>query len=153
MEILNTIVGAARHKDSRSKSSLIEPLWSAIRSRRSKSACMNQRLCLRSFLSKSLGKPVEKLFRLSGKRAPRSKKEIGRSLAAGRIIRGSMKIKRRWSRVTSAERRQCETPGCTVLAKERCKATACGQQHCSTHKGLHSAIHTLMSHRDVRPRP
>lgn len=59
--------------------------------------------------------------------------------------------KRKWSRVSSVERRTCETPGCTVLARERCKQFNCGQQHCEQHKGSHSAIHTLMAKRGVRP--
>jgi hypothetical protein len=57
------------------------------------------------------------------------------------------RTKRKWSRVTSAERRTCETPGCEILASERCKQFNCNQQHCETHKGSHSAIHTLMRQR------
>ncbi|HVA34354.1 MAG TPA: hypothetical protein VNG31_09415, partial [Candidatus Baltobacteraceae bacterium] len=55
--------------------------------------------------------------------------------------------KRKWSKVASAERRCCETPGCTTLARERCKQFNCNQQHCEEHKGSHSAIHTLMAQR------
>ena len=59
--------------------------------------------------------------------------------------------KRKWSRVRSAERRPCETPGCTVLARERCKQFNCNQQHCEAHKGDHSAIHTLLRQRGMAP--
>lgn len=59
--------------------------------------------------------------------------------------------KRKWSRVKSEERRACETPGCAVLARERCKQFNCNQQHCEEHKGGHSAIHTLMAQRGMRP--
>jgi hypothetical protein len=57
--------------------------------------------------------------------------------------------KRKWSKVSSAERRSCETPGCTVLSRERCKQYNCNQQHCEQHKGAHSAIHTLMKQRGL----
>jgi len=57
------------------------------------------------------------------------------------------RIKRKWSRVTSTERRTCESPGCEALAKERCLQGNCGQQHCEEHKGGHSAIHTLLKQR------
>lgn len=59
-------------------------------------------------------------------------------------------FKRKWSRVTSAERRQCETPGCEALAKERCKQYNCNQVHCPEHKGSHSAIHTLLKQRGMQ---
>ena len=58
-------------------------------------------------------------------------------------------VKRKWSRVTSAERRKCQTPGCEVLAKERCKYMNCNEQHCEEHKGSHSAIHTMMKQRKL----
>lgn len=54
-----------------------------------------------------------------------------------------LRIKRKWSRVPSAERRTCEMPGCDVLAKERCKQFNCNQQHCEEHKGAHSQAHTV----------
>jgi hypothetical protein len=57
---------------------------------------------------------------------------------------------RKWSRVASAERRQCVTPGCTVVSRERCKQLNCNQQHCEEHKGSHSSIHTLIVQRGVR---
>ncbi|HTU82975.1 MAG TPA: hypothetical protein VMF61_12645, partial [Candidatus Acidoferrales bacterium] len=57
--------------------------------------------------------------------------------------------KRKWSRVTSQERRTCETPGCETLARERCKQFNCNQQHCEKHKGGHSAIHTLLQKRGL----
>lgn len=57
------------------------------------------------------------------------------------------RIKRKWSRVTAAERRTCEMHGCETLAKERCKQFNCNQQICTEHKGAHSAVHTLMKQR------
>jgi hypothetical protein len=59
--------------------------------------------------------------------------------------------KRKWSKVAAVERHTCETPGCTILARERCKQFNCNQQHCETHKGSHSAIHTLMRQRSMAP--
>jgi len=50
--------------------------------------------------------------------------------------------------VQAAERHACETPGCTTVAKERCKQFNCGQQHCELHKGSHSAIHTLLKQQE-----
>jgi hypothetical protein len=58
--------------------------------------------------------------------------------------------KRKWFRVSVAERRECETPGCTAISRERCKQINCNQQHCDEHKGSHSAIHTLMAQRGMR---
>lgn len=64
--------------------------------------------------------------------------------------------KRRWVRLSATERRVCDTPGCEVLAKERCARGGCEQMHCLEHKGSHTAIHTLMKQRaaaEAPPRP
>ncbi|HTX58751.1 MAG TPA: hypothetical protein VMH02_03665 [Verrucomicrobiae bacterium] len=55
--------------------------------------------------------------------------------------------KRKWKRAPADQRRECETPGCTTIAKEYCKRADCGQMHCEEHKGSHTAIHTLMKQR------
>lgn len=55
--------------------------------------------------------------------------------------------KRRWVRLPVPERRVCDTPGCEVVAKEKCARGGCGQMHCLEHKGSHTAIHTLMKQR------
>lgn len=60
------------------------------------------------------------------------------------------RIKRKWSRVTAAEKRTCEMPSCENIAKERCKQFNCNQVICSEHKGAHSAVHTLFKQRGIK---
>lgn len=57
------------------------------------------------------------------------------------------RIKRKWSRVAAADKKQCEMPACENIAKERCKQFNCNKMICSEHKGSHSAVHTLMKQR------
>lgn len=54
------------------------------------------------------------------------------------------RIKRKWSRVTAAEKRPCQMPGCSTIANERCKQNNCGHIICGEHKGAHSALHTFL---------
>jgi hypothetical protein len=68
-----------------------------------------------------------------------------RAADSSRITPAMRQPKRKWSKVSSAERRLCEAPGCTVLAREHCKRLNCDQQFCEEHKGSHSETHTLQS--------
>lgn len=63
------------------------------------------------------------------------------------------RIKRKWSRVSATERRNCEMASCTALARERCKQFNCNQQICDDHKGAHSVVHTLMKKRGLDREP
>lgn len=59
------------------------------------------------------------------------------------------RIKRKWSRVPASEKRLCQTPGCAVVANERCKQNNCGYIICVEHKGAHSALHTFLKQRET----